>query len=90
MLLSGLIANARTTLINLAWDEPSPNTGVVAYRLFWGQSSKPLTNSMTVFDLKATVRANANTSYTFFCVALGSDGRASGPSNFLSYHTPKR
>jgi hypothetical protein len=83
---------ARTTTVTLAWDSPSVSSNIVAYKLFYGQVSQPLTNSVTT---SSSVRAAAltlrtSTTYTFFCVAIDSAGIASKPSNYVTYKTRRR
>jgi|SRR6185369_6699785 len=94
LLMPAFGAQATRTRVSLGWDaaQATPGTTLVGYKLFWGESGHPTTSNVSTspFVLSASLSLKAGTVYNFFVVALYSDGRASGPSNWVVYTTPRR
>jgi hypothetical protein len=75
--------------ISLAWD-PSPDTNVVGYALYYGNSPSSYTARVDVGDqTTATVAAlTAGEKYYFAVTAYAADGTESLPSNWVAYLVP--
>lgn len=74
--------------LNLAWDASlSAATNAITYKIY--QVDGVLTNQQTTATLQATfTNLLAGKSYSYFVVAVNSDGIESNPSNLLIYQVP--
>jgi regulation of enolase protein 1 (concanavalin A-like superfamily) len=75
--------------VNLAWD-PSPDSGVIAYRIYWGTRSRVYTQHLEVGRVTtATVTGlSAGSTYFFAATALAAGGLESDFSNEVQYTVP--
>lgn len=75
--------------VRLAWD-PSPDSGVIAYRIYWGTRSRAYTQHLEVGRVTtATVTGlSAGRTYFFAATALAAGGLESDLSNEVQYTVP--
>ena len=75
--------------VRLAWD-PSPDSGVIAYRIYWGTRSRAYTQHLEVGRVTtATVTGlSAGSTYFFAATALAAGGLESDFSNEVPYTVP--
>lgn len=83
----------RSTLTNqtvtLAWDAPSPATGVVGYRIHYGPASGNYTQFDGVTGATTTSKTISNITARTFFMATATDGsQESVPSNEIDYTPP--
>ena len=94
ILMPAFGAQATRTRVSLGWDAamPTPGATLSGYKLFYGELNHPTTSNVSTspFVLSASLSLKAGTTYQCFCVAIYSDGRASGPSNFVIFTAPRR
>ena len=78
-------------LVNLAWDaSPTTNSGPVAYKVYYGVSSRAYTNVISAeTNLTLTVRnLERGVTYYFACTAMLTNGLESDFSNEVQYQVP--
>jgi len=87
--LLGLAASVAAAEVTLAWD-PSPDTRVTNYRVYWGYQSRTYTGSFDVGNVTtATVGSLvAGTRYFFAVTATTPEGQESDFSNEVDYTVP--
>ena len=87
--LLGLAASVAAAEVTLAWD-PSPDTRVTNYRVYWGYQSRTYTGSFDVGNVTtATVGSLvAGTRYYFAVTATTPEGQESDFSNEVDYTVP--
>ena len=87
LLIEALISHARAASVTLQWD-PSPDTELVGgYRVYYAAAGS--TNVSTI-NVGLSTMANVPTlisgsTYTFFIVAVATNGIISDPSNVVTY-----
>lgn len=87
--LLGLVASVAAAEVTLAWD-PSPDTRVTNYRVYWGYQSRTYTGSFDVGNVTtATVGSLvAGARYFFAVTATTPEGLESEFSNEVEYTVP--
>ena len=75
--------------VRLSWN-PSPDTTVAGYRVYYNLASLPATNRQDVGPSQTAFFTNltASSSYAFYVVAYNATGEESLPSNTLYYSPP--
>src|SRR5690349_5253045 len=85
----GVFDSAAQQSVTLLWD-PSPDTNIVSYNIYYGPGSGNYTNLVTVGNTtNATVTGLVSGStYFFVATAVNAVGLESDPSNEISYWVP--
>ena len=78
-----------TQSVGLAWD-PSPDTDIATYRVYYGLSSGDRSSSIQVGNVTSATVPNLTDGSTYFFVvtAVNTAALESEPSNEISYTTP--